>query len=107
MFKKQRRKRKKINKKMIWINIGLSISVIFLVFFYIVQIANTSKQGFRITELEKKINRYNEDIARLDDRIKKTKTTEYIMAEAKRMEMVSVDKYDFLAPVSSGVALNK
>lgn len=57
--------------------------------------------------MEQKIVRYREDIARLDEKLKKAKTTEYIMAEAKRMNMVSIDKYDFLSPASSGVALNK
>ncbi len=108
MQKRERKSRKqKINKKLFAGNIVLCLCFIFLIFFYIVHISDTSKQGFEISRLEQKIVRYREDIARLDEKLKKAKTTEYIMAEAKRMNMVSIDKYDFLSPASSGVALNK
>ena len=96
-----------VTSKVGWLNMSLLLILIAVVFLYLVQVSASTTKGFEISKLEKQVSASEEEVKQSEQQVNNLKSVEYIAQGAEQLQMVSVDKINFMPPLSSGVALGQ
>ena len=88
-----------------WLNISLCLIFIIGVFIYLFQISESTTKGYEISSLSRQLSEYESEVKKYEQKINNMKSVEYIAAGASQLNMVAAKQIEFLAPISTGVAL--
>lgn len=110
-FKKLAKIKREIKKQSFWkkfqgfnfnvIILGLIILVSFL---YLVQVNSVAAKGFKIKDLEKRIEELKDGNKNLELKVAELQSRGYIKKEIQKLNMVAVSNVDYITAVSTVVA---